>query len=66
MARVTINLSDEVAEELNKLASEKGKSLTAFVRDALSTELYLQSAIKKGDKVLLESEQGRVRELAFR
>jgi predicted transcriptional regulator len=59
--RLQVELSDEDFERLRKLAS--GKSLSDLVRRALSTEEYLQAQENKNAKVLIEAEDGTLREL---
>jgi hypothetical protein len=63
--KVTVNLSEEVVNALRELAQKNGVTVTEQLRRAISTEKWLDE-IRDTHKVLLENQQGRVREVVFK
>jgi hypothetical protein len=65
--RLTVNLSDEVAQALRELAEKRGITVSEALRHAISTEKFLSDKIEKGERVLLEDpESNKQREVVFR
>ncbi len=65
VTRVTVNLPEKVWEALTELADEKSISKTDALRRAISTEVFLNQAIKEGAEVLLRRKDGTVERLIF-
>ena len=64
--RVNVNFSDEIFRELERIARERGKSLSDVLRDAVTLEKYVAEARRGGGRVVLESSTGEQRELLVR
>jgi hypothetical protein len=65
--RLTVNLSDEVAQALRELAEKRGTTVSEALRRAISTEKFINDKIEKGERVLLEDPDGnKQREIVFR
>lgn len=65
--RVNVNFSQEAYATLERLAQERGKSMSEILRDAIGLEAWFHDATKRGDRVLLEQgRNGRVREIVPR
>nr|WSW45364.1 hypothetical protein OG296_20800 [Streptomyces sp. NBC_01001] len=65
VVRLTVNLSEEVVQALQDLASKNGVTVTEQLRRAISTEKWLED-IRESHKVLVEEGSGRVREVVFK
>ena len=64
--KLTVNLSDEVAEALKKLAAKNDISVTEQLRRAISTEKWVTSVADDNDKKLLVEDKGQLKEVIFR
>ncbi|GAC1331530.1 MAG: hypothetical protein NVSMB13_19870 [Mycobacteriales bacterium] len=64
--RVNVNFSDEVYNELTKIAKERGKSLSDVLRDAVTLEKYVAETRRDGGRLLVEKPSGETRELLVR
>lgn len=65
--RLNVNLSDEVATELERMATEDGVTVTEVVRRSISTEAFLRDARSRGEKILiLDPASQQMREVIFR
>ena len=51
---------------LEKLAHEKGKSMSDVLRDAIVLENYITEAVREGSKIYIERPDGKIRELIAR
>lgn len=60
--KLTINLSDEVADNLKALADKNNITVTEQVRRAISTEKW----IGEQKKVLVEDDEGQLQQVVFR
>ena len=59
-------LSPITVAALEELAQERGISLIEALRQAIGTEIYLRTEVKKGAKLLLQ-ERGKItKELVFK
>ena len=56
--RLSLNLSDTVYEELNKLAAQRHSSMTEIVRLALGLVRIAITESDKGHKLVITSETG--------
>jgi metal-responsive CopG/Arc/MetJ family transcriptional regulator len=64
--RVSVNFSDSAIQTLEKLAHEKGKSMSDVLRDAIILENYMTEAAKEGSKIFIEKPDGKIREIIAR
>lgn len=63
MKRVNINFSDEVYAKMKALADGKGQTIADTLRDALALEIWYQQVEAQGGKILVESKDGKIREV---
>jgi len=63
--RVNMNLPQKTYDQLEKLAAEKGKTLSEVIRDALALELWFEETRDEGGRVLVER-NGKAREIIAR
>jgi predicted transcriptional regulator len=63
--KMSVNLSDEAAEALKKMADKNGVTVTEQLRRSIATEAWRERAEAEGGKVLVEDASGRVREVEF-
>lgn len=63
--RMTVNLSNEVAETIKDLAQRNGITVTEQLRRSIATEVWRENVERNRGKVLVEDESGRVREVEF-
>lgn len=65
--KLTLRLSSEARETLDWIASRYGNiSLNEAVRRALGTEKFLLEERDKGSTILIEEQNGRVKEIVLR
>lgn len=64
--RLTLRLSGEVLEAIRKIAERRGLTTMEFVRRAIGTELFLNEVLARGERILIEGRDGRVREIELR
>jgi hypothetical protein len=62
--RLSVNLTQEVADELKEYASRKGVSVTEAVRRAITVLTFVDNAQNRGASVHLE-EGGALKEVLF-
>jgi hypothetical protein len=66
ITRLSVNLSQEVAEALKSIATDRGITLTEAIRRAISTQKYVEDVLNRGGKVLVEEPgETSARELVF-
>lgn len=64
LVRLSVNLNDDTANALRKLAEERGVSVTEAVRRAISLYNYLEDEVRSGRHVqTADSARKEVREL---
>jgi len=63
--RVTIPLTKQDVERLNKIIEINGISQNEAIRRALATEAFVQENLKAGKALLMEDPSGVVREVLF-
>jgi hypothetical protein len=64
--RAGFNFSYSALSMLEKLAHEKGKSMSDVFRDAIVLENYITEAAREGSKIYIERPDGKIRELIAR
>lgn len=63
--RVNVNLSTESIAQLERFAARHGLTMTDAIRIAIKWSDYLDRAMEDGNKVLLETPEGKYKELIF-
>lgn len=63
--RLSVNLSDEVAQALSWIARRHKSTITDAVRRSISTQKYIEDAMDRGGKILIAEKDEPVRELVF-
>ena len=63
--RMSIGLSGDAVELLEKLAKSQGISQNEALRKAIATEAYLREKIEQGNKVLLRNSDDDICEVVF-
>jgi hypothetical protein len=63
--RLSVNLSQEVAQALREVADRHGCSITEAVRRCVSTQKYIEDNVEAGAKILLEAPNQPLKELVF-
>lgn len=64
--RVNVNFSEDAYKALEKLAEERGTTMTEVLRDAISLEQWVDEVRKDKDARLLVERDGERRELLLR
>lgn len=64
--RVNVNFSPTAYSTLEKIAEEKGKTISEVLRDAIALEKWFDDVSKEGGRLLVERPDGKVRELVRR
>lgn len=64
--KVSFNLPQADINVLREIADQRSTTVTEALRGAVATEKYLRDAAARGEKILVEGEDGRLRELVFR
>jgi Ribbon-helix-helix protein, copG family len=65
-AKLSVNLSDDLLQVLQELATARGTTQTEVLRQAISTEAMLQEAVNQGSRVLIQDPKGRMRQVLMR
>ncbi len=63
--RTTVNLPEGEYEGLKALADRRQISFTHGLRQAIQSELFIQSLVDRGAKLLVQDERGDVQQLVF-
>jgi predicted transcriptional regulator len=66
LQRLTLRLSGDAMEAVRKIAQKRGLTTTEVIRRAIGTELFLSEAQERGERILLEDPQHRIREVVLR
>jgi predicted transcriptional regulator len=61
--RVNVNFSDDAYRALKEIASSRDKTISEVLRDAIALEQWYESTKQEGGRVIVELEDGRVREV---
>ncbi|MBT9317744.1 ribbon-helix-helix domain-containing protein [Leptothoe spongobia] len=64
--RLTVVLPPETAEMLESLSAMQSITLNETIRRAISTEALIQREVRKGADILIETQDGRTKQLIFR
>jgi hypothetical protein len=64
--KVTFNLLRTEVEELRELARKHGRTATDTVRRAIAMEQYIDRVISEGSRLLVQTKDGKVREIVPR
>lgn len=64
--RMTVVLPAETARMLEILSELQSISMNEAIRRAISTEAFIQHEVRNNSKVLLETKDGKIKELIFR
>ncbi|WP_035238714.1 ribbon-helix-helix protein, CopG family [Desulfobacter vibrioformis] len=64
--RVSVNLPENIVETLKQLAARDGITMTEVIRKAIMTEKLLSDELKEGNKILIEDQSKKFRQLIFR
>lgn len=65
ITKATFNLPRHELDALRQLADRRSISVTQALRQALVTELYIQSLADHGSKLLVQDPEGSIQELVF-
>jgi predicted transcriptional regulator len=65
MAKITVNLPDEVVSAIEELAKAKGITKTEALRQAVSLNSFVQKENAHGARLLIERPDEGVRELVL-
>jgi len=63
--RTTVKLPENEYEAMKALADRREISFTHALRQALQSELFIQSLVDRGAKLLVQEAQGDVQQLVF-
>lgn len=63
--RVTVTLRPKDQDRLDKIAAAADLSQNDAIRKALATEEFVQRNVVAGRKILVETEDGELREIEF-
>jgi predicted transcriptional regulator len=61
--RVNVNFSDDAYNTLKEIAHSRDKTISEVLRDAIALEQWYESTKQEGGRVIVELEDGRVREV---
>jgi hypothetical protein len=64
--KVTVNLPEQVVEDLRAMAEERGTTLTETLKDAVQLEKYIHEETKNKSKVLVQKADKSIHELVIR
>ena len=65
VVKLSVNLPQEIVDVLRGLATRRNTTMTEVIRRGIGTEKYLQDAVDKGGKVLVEDRRGRLRQIVL-
>lgn len=63
--KTSLNLPEDVLQVLRELAEESNTSAGEVIREAISTEAFLENAVQEGGRILLKDDKDGVRELVI-
>lgn len=64
--KTSVNLPESTVAALELLAKKRGKSMSQIIRDAISTETFLQETSDNGGKILIKDKDDTLRQLLVR
>ena len=65
MKKVTFNLPENVVELMRTWSKERNTTVTEVLKQALRTENFFVEEIDSGHKILIQDENGRMKEVIF-
>jgi hypothetical protein len=65
-AKLSVNLSDDLLQVLQELATARRTTQTEVLRQAISNEAMLQEAVNQGSRILIRDPKGRMRQVLMR
>jgi predicted transcriptional regulator len=65
MAKITVNLPDEVVAAIEAIARAKGISKTEALRQAVSLNAFVEKELNEGARILIERKDQGPRELVL-
>ena len=63
--KMSLNLSDDAAQTLKKLADKNGVTVTEQLRRSIATEVWRERVEDSRGKVLVEDASGQIRQVEF-
>jgi predicted transcriptional regulator len=63
--KMSVNLPEEAVENLRAIAEKNGITLTAALRQSIANEKFLEDELQNGEKLLIESDKGPLRQVVF-
>jgi hypothetical protein len=63
--RTTVNLPEDEYDALKALAGRRQISFTHGLRQAIQSELFIQSLVDQGTKLLVQDQHGDMQQLVF-
>ena len=63
--KVSVNLSGEVADQINEVANRKGISVSDLIRRAISTQLFVEAELDEKNTFLIRSPDGELERVTF-
>jgi hypothetical protein len=63
--KVSMNLPQEMLDELADLARARGTTMTQVVKDALAVQRYLSKQVSSGGKILVQQKNNALKELVL-
>jgi predicted transcriptional regulator len=60
--KISVNLPDDVLEDLKQVADERKVTLTQALKDAITLDKYVRTEVKR---VLVEKEEGELKEIVL-
>jgi metal-responsive CopG/Arc/MetJ family transcriptional regulator len=64
--KTSINLPEDAIEAVREISRRTGSSMSDVIRQAISTEKYLQDTTSKGGKILIKESDNTLKELLIR
>ncbi|HEX5760738.1 MAG TPA: CopG family transcriptional regulator [Thermoanaerobaculia bacterium] len=64
--KTSLNLSEPALDALKEMAAKRGVTVAEVVRQAIATEKFLLDEVEKGNKILIEDRDSRLRQIVFR
>lgn len=65
VVKLSVNLSQEIVDVIRGLAKRRSTTMTEVIRKGISLDKYLQDAVDKGGKILVEDRRGRLRQIVL-
>jgi len=64
--KTSINLPEDAVQAVREIAEKTGSTMANVIRQAISTEKYLQDTTDKGGKILIKDADNTIKELLIR